>query len=138
LAAGAGKARRAQSRRSPVQVAAKPERPAQSARQRRKPFAAAVRSRRCSSRSLGGDPKTLRGIGTTRCRCACDVTDAKTSVQAAFDQIAAAFGGVDCVVSNAGAAGPGPHRRSRRRHLRKSFELNFYGHQRVRRQRSGS
>ena len=60
----------------------------------------------------------------------CDVTDA-TSVQAAFDQIAAAFGGVDIAVSNAGAAWQGRIGEVDEDILRKSFELNFYGHQRV-------
>src|SRR6202022_4453359 len=54
-----------------------------------------------------------------------------TSVQAAFDQIAAAFGGVDIVVSNAGAAWQGRIGEVDEDILRKSFELNFYGHQRV-------
>jgi rhamnose utilization protein RhaD (predicted bifunctional aldolase and dehydrogenase)/NAD(P)-dependent dehydrogenase (short-subunit alcohol dehydrogenase family) len=60
----------------------------------------------------------------------CDVTDA-ASVNAAFDNIAAHFGGVDIVVSNAGAAWQGRIGEVGEDILRKSFELNFYGHQRV-------
>jgi NAD(P)-dependent dehydrogenase (short-subunit alcohol dehydrogenase family) len=60
----------------------------------------------------------------------CDVTNA-ASVRAAFDQVVAAFGGVDIVVSNAGAAWQGRIGEVDEEVLRKSFELNFYGHQRV-------
>ena len=61
---------------------------------------------------------------------ACDVTDA-ASVDAAFAKIAERFGGVDIVVSNAGAAWQGRIGEVAEEVLRKSFELNFYGHQRV-------
>jgi rhamnose utilization protein RhaD (predicted bifunctional aldolase and dehydrogenase)/NAD(P)-dependent dehydrogenase (short-subunit alcohol dehydrogenase family) len=60
----------------------------------------------------------------------CDVTDA-SSVRAAFDRVAAHFGGVDIVVSNAGAAWQGRIGEVDEAVLRDSFELNFYGHQRV-------
>ena len=60
----------------------------------------------------------------------CDVTDA-TSVQAAFARIVVTFGGVDIVASNAGAAFQGRIGEVDEAILRKSFELNFYGHQRV-------
>jgi rhamnose utilization protein RhaD (predicted bifunctional aldolase and dehydrogenase)/NAD(P)-dependent dehydrogenase (short-subunit alcohol dehydrogenase family) len=60
----------------------------------------------------------------------CDVTDAG-SVSAAFDKIAEHFGGVDIVVSNAGAAWQGRIGEVDEDLLAKSFELNFYGHQRV-------
>ena len=53
------------------------------------------------------------------------------SVRAAFDRIAEAFGGVDIVVSNAGAAWQGRIGEVDEAVLSKSFELNFYGHQRV-------
>jgi rhamnose utilization protein RhaD (predicted bifunctional aldolase and dehydrogenase)/NAD(P)-dependent dehydrogenase (short-subunit alcohol dehydrogenase family) len=61
---------------------------------------------------------------------ACDVTDA-ASVRAAFDRVAEAFGGVDIAVSNAGAAWQGRIGEVDEEILRKSFELNFFGHQRV-------
>jgi rhamnose utilization protein RhaD (predicted bifunctional aldolase and dehydrogenase)/NAD(P)-dependent dehydrogenase (short-subunit alcohol dehydrogenase family) len=69
-------------------------------------------------------------LGATALPLACDVTDA-VSVNAAFDNIAAHFGGVDIVVSNAGAAWQGRIGEVGEDVLRKSFELNFYGHQRV-------
>ncbi len=61
---------------------------------------------------------------------ACDVTDAK-SVRAAFDEIAERFGGVDIVVSNAGAAWQGRIGEVDEEVLRRSFELNFFAHQRI-------
>jgi rhamnose utilization protein RhaD (predicted bifunctional aldolase and dehydrogenase)/NAD(P)-dependent dehydrogenase (short-subunit alcohol dehydrogenase family) len=60
----------------------------------------------------------------------CDVTDA-ASVAAAFARVAETFGGVDIVVSNAGAAWQGRIGEVDESVLRASFELNFYGHQRV-------
>jgi NAD(P)-dependent dehydrogenase (short-subunit alcohol dehydrogenase family) len=69
-------------------------------------------------------------IATTALAVRCDVTDA-ASVHAAFDQVTAHFGGVDIVVSNAGAAWQGRIGEVDEAILRKSFELNFYGHQRV-------
>src|SRR6478735_1200138 len=60
----------------------------------------------------------------------CDVTDAN-SVSAAFERVVEAFGGVDIVVSNAGAAWQGRIGEVSEAVLRESFELNFYGHQRV-------
>ena len=60
----------------------------------------------------------------------CDVTDA-ASVRAAFDRVVEAFGGVDIAVSNAGAAWQGRIGEVDEAVLRASFELNFYGHQRV-------
>lgn len=61
---------------------------------------------------------------------ACDVTDAK-SVRAAFDEIVERFGGVDIVVSNAGAAWQGRIGEVDEEILRRSFELNFFAHQRI-------
>jgi rhamnose utilization protein RhaD (predicted bifunctional aldolase and dehydrogenase)/NAD(P)-dependent dehydrogenase (short-subunit alcohol dehydrogenase family) len=72
------------------------------------------------AKTIGGSPLAI----------ACDVTGGG-SVRAAFDQIAAHFGGVDIVVSNAGAAWQGRIGDVDEDILRKSFELNFYGHQRV-------
>jgi rhamnose utilization protein RhaD (predicted bifunctional aldolase and dehydrogenase)/NAD(P)-dependent dehydrogenase (short-subunit alcohol dehydrogenase family) len=61
---------------------------------------------------------------------ACDVTDA-AEVRAAFDRIAATYGGVDIVVSNAGAAWQGKIGEVDDATLRQSFELNFWAHQSV-------
>ncbi|HEV2625180.1 MAG TPA: bifunctional aldolase/short-chain dehydrogenase [Xanthobacteraceae bacterium] len=69
-------------------------------------------------------------LGAQALALACDVTDAG-SVSAAFDKIAEHFGGVDIVVSNAGAAWQGRIGEVDEEILHQSFELNFYGHQRV-------
>jgi rhamnose utilization protein RhaD (predicted bifunctional aldolase and dehydrogenase)/NAD(P)-dependent dehydrogenase (short-subunit alcohol dehydrogenase family) len=61
---------------------------------------------------------------------ACDVTDA-AQVKAAFDRVVARFGGVDIVVSNAGAAWQGRIGEVSDSVLRESFELNFFAHQSV-------
>jgi rhamnose utilization protein RhaD (predicted bifunctional aldolase and dehydrogenase)/NAD(P)-dependent dehydrogenase (short-subunit alcohol dehydrogenase family) len=61
---------------------------------------------------------------------ACDVTD-PGSVRAAFDAMAARYGGVDIVVSNAGAAWQGKIGEVEDATLRASFELNFFAHQSV-------
>jgi rhamnose utilization protein RhaD (predicted bifunctional aldolase and dehydrogenase)/NAD(P)-dependent dehydrogenase (short-subunit alcohol dehydrogenase family) len=72
----------------------------------------------------------VQAIGGAALAVRCDVTDA-ASVQAAFDKIVETFGGVDVVVSNAGAAWQGCIGEVDEAILRRSFELNFYGHQRV-------
>ncbi|MBV8412128.1 MAG: bifunctional aldolase/short-chain dehydrogenase [Alphaproteobacteria bacterium] len=59
---------------------------------------------------------------------ACDVRDG-AEVRAAFDTIAATYGGVDIVVSNAGAAWQGKIGDVDEGTLRESFELNFWSHQ---------
>ncbi len=61
---------------------------------------------------------------------ACDVTD-RASLRAAFDAVAAHFGGLDAVVSNAGAAWTGPMAELPEAELRACFELNFFAHQAV-------
>src|SRR5579883_301425 len=60
----------------------------------------------------------------------CDLTK-PSEVRAAFDKIAAMFGGVDIVVSNAGAAWQGKIGTVDEKVLRDSFELNFWAHQSV-------
>jgi len=69
-------------------------------------------------------------IGGAALAVRCDVTDA-ASVRKAFEQVVEAFGGVDIVVSNAGAAWQGRIGEVDEAVLRQSFEVNFYGHQRV-------
>jgi rhamnose utilization protein RhaD (predicted bifunctional aldolase and dehydrogenase)/NAD(P)-dependent dehydrogenase (short-subunit alcohol dehydrogenase family) len=71
-----------------------------------------------------------KAVGKNALAVQCDVTDA-ASVRAAFDKVVEAFGGVDIAVSNAGAAWQGRIGEVDEATLRKSFELNFYGHQRV-------
>lgn len=81
---------------------------------------------------LDGDKAGLvaKAIGNGAIGCACDVTD-PGSVRAAFDVAVKTFGGVDIVVSNAGAAWEGPIATLDEGLLRKSFELNFFSHQSV-------
>src|SRR6185369_745187 len=71
-----------------------------------------------------------KAVNATALAVKCDVTDA-ASVRAAFDKVVTTFGGVDIVVSNAGAAWQGRIGEVDEEILRRSFELNFYGHQRV-------
>ncbi|HVC53237.1 MAG TPA: SDR family oxidoreductase, partial [Stellaceae bacterium] len=59
-----------------------------------------------------------------------DVTE-PGSVRAAFDRVAGRFGGVDIVVSNAGAAWQGRIGEVDDAVMRQSFELNFFAHQSV-------
>jgi rhamnose utilization protein RhaD (predicted bifunctional aldolase and dehydrogenase)/NAD(P)-dependent dehydrogenase (short-subunit alcohol dehydrogenase family) len=61
---------------------------------------------------------------------ACDMTS-KASVDAAVLEIARIFGGVDIVVSNAGAAWQGQIGVVDEAVIRESLELNFFGHQRI-------
>jgi rhamnose utilization protein RhaD (predicted bifunctional aldolase and dehydrogenase)/NAD(P)-dependent dehydrogenase (short-subunit alcohol dehydrogenase family) len=70
------------------------------------------------------------GIGRFALPLQCDVTEA-ASVKVAFDAVAARFGGVDVVVSNAGIALSGRMCDLSAEVLRKSFEVNFFGHQLV-------
>jgi rhamnose utilization protein RhaD (predicted bifunctional aldolase and dehydrogenase)/NAD(P)-dependent dehydrogenase (short-subunit alcohol dehydrogenase family) len=77
--------------------------------------AAAAVARRCGSRALG---------------LACNVTD-PLQVQQAFAAVAAHFGGLDIVLSNAGAAWGGRIAELPEADLRASFELNFFAHQHV-------
>ena len=78
-------------------------------------------------------PGEALAAAAAKLKCAafpCDVTDV-ASVKAAFAKIAETFGGVDVVVSNAGKAWQGKIGSVDEQVLRDSFELNFYGHQRV-------
>ena len=80
--------------------------------------------------NLSAARERTKAINATALPVECDVTDAG-SVAAAFDKIAAAFGGLDILVSNAGAAWQGRIGEVDEEILHESFELNFYGHQRV-------
>ena len=75
---------------------------------------------RAAAQKIGGAALAVR----------CDVTDA-ASVRGAFDRVVETFGGIDIAVSNAGAAWQGRIGEVDEAVLRQSFELNFYGHQRV-------
>ncbi|HXJ02749.1 MAG TPA: bifunctional aldolase/short-chain dehydrogenase [Micropepsaceae bacterium] len=74
--------------------------------------------------------KIANGIGGAALGLACDVTDAD-AVRRAFDAVVEKFGGVDIVVSNAGAAWQGRIGEVDDGLLRRSFELNFFAHQSV-------
>ena len=67
----------------------------------------------------------VQGLGI-----ACDLND-RHAVHAAFGKIVETFGGVDIVVSNAGAAWQGRIGTVADDVLRQSFELNFFAHQAV-------
>ena len=79
---------------------------------------------------LAGDALTAAAAALKCTAIPCDVTDA-SAVKAAFARVAESFGGVDIVVSNAGRAWQGRIGSVDEKVLRESFELNFYGHQRV-------
>ncbi len=74
--------------------------------------------------------KQARVIGGAALAIACDVTNT-ASVRDAFDRVTDAFGGVDIVVSNAGAAWQGKIGEVDEAKLRESFELNFFAHQKI-------
>jgi rhamnose utilization protein RhaD (predicted bifunctional aldolase and dehydrogenase)/NAD(P)-dependent dehydrogenase (short-subunit alcohol dehydrogenase family) len=95
-----------------------------------KTFAAAGADIALLDVNVSAASEQAKAIGPTALPLTCDVTDA-ASVAAAFDKIAEHFGGVDIVVSNAGAAWQGRIGEVDEAILRRSFELNFYGHQRV-------
>ncbi|MBT5569676.1 MAG: bifunctional aldolase/short-chain dehydrogenase [Alphaproteobacteria bacterium] len=76
-------------------------------------------------RQVDGLAAELGGLALT-----CDVTDDK-SVSRAFASIAERFGGLDILISNAGAAWQGRIGDVDDKTLRDSFELNFFAHQRV-------
>jgi rhamnose utilization protein RhaD (predicted bifunctional aldolase and dehydrogenase)/NAD(P)-dependent dehydrogenase (short-subunit alcohol dehydrogenase family) len=71
-----------------------------------------------------------KAIGGTALAIECDVTNSD-SVRAAFAKVTKTFGGVDLVVSNAGAAWQGKIGDVDEKVLRESFELNFFAHQKV-------
>ncbi|MGE3304992.1 MAG: bifunctional aldolase/short-chain dehydrogenase [Rhizobiaceae bacterium] len=81
---------------------------------------------------LDGDKASAaaKAAGNGSISVSCDVTD-PASVRAAFDAAVTAFGGVDIVISNAGAAWEGGIGEIDDALLRKSFELNFFSHQTV-------
>jgi NAD(P)-dependent dehydrogenase (short-subunit alcohol dehydrogenase family) len=74
--------------------------------------------------------EVAEAAGNASIGVACDATDA-ASVRAAFDAAVAVYGGLDIVVSNAGAAYEGAIGEIDEALLRRSFEINFFAHQRV-------
>jgi NAD(P)-dependent dehydrogenase (short-subunit alcohol dehydrogenase family) len=71
-----------------------------------------------------------RKLGGAVLAIACDVTDA-SSLHAGFGKLVAQFGGLDILISNAGAAWQGRIGEVDEASLRQSFELNFFAHQRA-------
>ncbi len=69
--------------------------------------------------------KEVKGLGM-----ACDVTDG-AAVEAAVAKVCETYGGLDVLVSNAGAAWQGRVGEVDEALLRQSFELNFWAHQRI-------
>ena len=74
--------------------------------------------------------RVAKEVGGAALGLVCDVTDG-SDVQRAFDAVVSKFGGVDIVVSNAGAAWQGRIGEVDDETLRRSFELNFFAHQTV-------
>ena len=81
-------------------------------------------------RDLEAAKAAAKKIGGKALVVECDVTNPQ-SVRAAFDKVVSTFGGLDIVVSNAGAAWQGAIGHVDDETLRKSFELNFWAHQAV-------
>ncbi len=78
----------------------------------------------------GAAAALAKSVGGRAVGLGCDVTDTE-AVRAAFDAVVRRFGGVDIVVSNAGAAFTGAMAELDDEVLRRSFELNFFSHQAV-------
>jgi rhamnose utilization protein RhaD (predicted bifunctional aldolase and dehydrogenase)/NAD(P)-dependent dehydrogenase (short-subunit alcohol dehydrogenase family) len=80
--------------------------------------------------NFSGAEEQAKKIGAGAFPVACDVTD-EESVRTVFDIVVKHFGGLDILISNAGAAWQGRIGDVGEEVLRQSFELNFYGHQRA-------
>ena len=80
--------------------------------------------------SEGAAVTAAQAIDARALALVCDVTD-PASVEDAFAAVCRRFGGVDVVVSNAGAATTGMIADLPAADLRASFELNFFAHQAV-------
>jgi len=72
--------------------------------------------------------KTLADLGSSHAGIALDIT-AKGAAERAMDACISQFGGLDILLSNAGAAWTGEIATLDDEILRKSFELNFFAHQ---------
>ena len=79
---------------------------------------------------VNGTQAAANKVGGAVLAIECDVTDA-AATKRAFDRIAAHFGGVDILVSNAGAPWQGRIGEIENALLRRSFELNFLAPQSV-------
>jgi rhamnose utilization protein RhaD (predicted bifunctional aldolase and dehydrogenase)/NAD(P)-dependent dehydrogenase (short-subunit alcohol dehydrogenase family) len=74
--------------------------------------------------------RTAKAVGGSALALPCDVTR-PDDVARAFEAVVRRFGGIDIVVSNAGAALTGAMAELSDEALRRSFEINFFGHQEV-------
>jgi rhamnose utilization protein RhaD (predicted bifunctional aldolase and dehydrogenase)/NAD(P)-dependent dehydrogenase (short-subunit alcohol dehydrogenase family) len=81
-------------------------------------------------RDLSAAQEKAQAIGPNALALQCDVTNA-ASVAEAYTAVTKKFGGVDILVSNAGAAWQGKIGEVDESVLRKSFELNFFAHQKM-------
>lgn len=81
-------------------------------------------------RELAAAQAKAKNIGGAALAVHCDVTDS-ASVAKAYEAVVARFGGVDILVSNAGAAWQGKIGEVDEAVLRQSFELNFFAHQKM-------
>jgi len=81
-------------------------------------------------RDMMAAQKVAHTIGFDALPVECDVTK-PDSVQYAMEEVVRAFGGLDIVISNAGAAWQGRIGHVEIETLRQSFELNFFAHQTV-------
>jgi rhamnose utilization protein RhaD (predicted bifunctional aldolase and dehydrogenase)/NAD(P)-dependent dehydrogenase (short-subunit alcohol dehydrogenase family) len=93
-------------------------------------FAAAGAEVAVLDRDAAGAAAVAASCGKRALALTADVT-APAQVRAAIDQLVTRFGGLDLVVSNAGAAWSGPIATLNDADLRASFELNLFAHQHV-------
>ena len=77
---------------------------------------------------LDGMRPIAEALGALAIRC--DVTE-ENALEQAFERVCETFGGLDVLVSNAGAAWQGRIGEIEEGDLRKSFELNFFAHHRA-------
>jgi NAD(P)-dependent dehydrogenase (short-subunit alcohol dehydrogenase family) len=77
--------------------------------------------------------KVARSVSATAIGVACDVTD-PVAIESLYQTTNETFGGVDIMVSNAGAAWQGKIAALSDEDLRNSFELNFFSHQNMAKQ----
>ena len=81
-------------------------------------------------KDLAAAQQTSEACGKHSLAIACDLTN-KAEVEHALNLVASTYGGIDIVISNAGAAWQGEMAELPDDVLRRSFELNFFAHQDV-------
>ncbi|HEU5020054.1 MAG TPA: bifunctional aldolase/short-chain dehydrogenase [Pseudolabrys sp.] len=93
-------------------------------------FAAAGAEVALLDRDESAAREKAEAVGPDALALCCDVTNS-ASVRVAFNSVVARFGGIDILISNAGAAWQGRIGEVDEAVLRESFELNFFAHQKV-------